>query len=155
MIEKLPATVLYPSRFKQALTAGNDGVWDWSFLQGAFPRGITPMDIDAKVEISGHFLAFETKDEAKGVDRGQARSLAYLLYELRSKGVLLIIRGKIIPTSWEAVSRDMRFDVPVRYGNDCREEIFNFCARWGKWADKHPRVHDAETERLFRRILSA
>jgi len=35
----------------------------YSYLDGAFPRGILPTDIDGEVEINGHFLRFEFKHE--------------------------------------------------------------------------------------------
>ena len=35
---------------------------DWGFLDGAFPRGIRPTDVDGAVEIDGRFLFLEWKN---------------------------------------------------------------------------------------------
>lgn len=69
----------YPDRFAQAAPAGFDGIFEWDFLRGCFPRGIMPMDFDAVIEIGNHFLVFETKQPGKTVDVGQRRTFESLL----------------------------------------------------------------------------
>lgn len=55
-------------------------VYDW--LKGVFPRGIVPTDIDGEVEINGHFLRLEFKDESAlrngAVAKGQLIALKRL-----------------------------------------------------------------------------
>lgn len=62
--------------------------WEWGWLSDVFPRGISPTDIDALVEINGKFLFIETKAPGKTVETGQRLALerlrdvtgAWLLY---------------------------------------------------------------------------
>lgn len=51
------------------------GRWDWSWLTSAFTDGVRVMDVDALVERSGRFLAFETKATGVIVPKGQRLAL--------------------------------------------------------------------------------
>jgi hypothetical protein len=131
-------TILHPERFNEAAPAGFDGVWDWDFLKGAFPRGITPMDIDGKVEVGGNFLLFETKDVGVPVKDGQADSLARLLR--LGPITLIVIRGKLIPVAWRWINR--KSHSPIFHADNCCADIFQFCSKWAKWADQNPCPRD-------------
>jgi len=72
-------TIKYPNRFAEARPAGYDGLFDWDFLRGCFPRGIMPMDFDGVVELGGQFLVFETKQPGKQPEEGQILCFKALL----------------------------------------------------------------------------
>ena len=69
----LPASIHSPDAFRRSLSAGFDGVFDWSWTDGLFDEKnkIKPMDFDGVVERKGQFLVFETKDIGKSMPRGQ------------------------------------------------------------------------------------
>ena len=71
--------IKYANRFAQARPAGYDGLFDWDFLRGCFPRGIMPMDFDGVVELGKQFLVFETKQSGKEPDKGQRLCFKALL----------------------------------------------------------------------------
>lgn len=52
-----------------------ENLWDWEFLNAAFPRNIQPMDVDGLVEISDKFLILEGKSLHAGMARGQEMAL--------------------------------------------------------------------------------
>lgn len=89
-------TIEYFNRFWQARPAGFDGVFEWDFLKGCFPRGIMPMDFDAVVEINGQFLVFETKAPSRTVDTGQRLTFQALL-KIPNFTVFMLY-GKTVPT---------------------------------------------------------
>jgi hypothetical protein len=49
-------------------------IWDWKILDGCFPRGIRPTDIDGWVELCGYFLVLEGKGPGVPVPEGQRRA---------------------------------------------------------------------------------
>jgi hypothetical protein len=72
----LPATIIYPKAFEREKSANFDGVFDWTWLCGIFPRAkIKPMDVDASVEINNWFLNFETKAYGRKIDDAQMRAI--------------------------------------------------------------------------------
>lgn len=72
MNANLPSTIKYERTFKESLSFGFDGVFDWSWTQGCFGEGkITPMDFDGLVEKNGNFIVFETKGLGVPVPKGQ------------------------------------------------------------------------------------
>lgn len=149
---KLPNTIIHPASFIRSKPVNSDGVFDWAAFTifdgvSAFPRGITPMDIDFNVEINRHFLMMESKDEGVPIPEGQKQAL----YRLVDKGniTLVFIWGKLIPTSWSIETRDNKIMTIVqKFGGaivkdlgpiarlnerscDCAE-VFKFCDMWAK-----------------------
>ena len=92
----LPSTIRSPSAFRNALPAGFDGAFDWSWTKGCFDDRdkISPMDFDGVVERKGQFLVFETKDK-KSIPSGQF----YTLMSAHRLGcfTVMIIEGKTRP----------------------------------------------------------
>ena len=149
---KLPSTVHFPNSFNRSKPINADGVFDWAAFTifdgvSAFPRGITPMDIDFNIEINRHFLMMESKDEGVSIPSGQMQALCRLV----DKGniTLVCIWGKLIPSSWSIETRDNKImHIVQKFGGaivkelgpiarlterscDCTE-VFQFCNRWAK-----------------------
>ena len=96
----LPNTILYPERFKEANSARNDGLFDWSWTEGCFGQtNIKPMDVDGIVERMGQFLVFETKAKGAPLPNGQR----YTLEAMHTTGqyTIMIIWGKVVPEEFE------------------------------------------------------
>ncbi len=80
MPSKLPDTIYDKKKFVKSLPAEYDGIFDWSWVEGIFPRGIMPTDVDGMIELHGHFFIFETKGtEFTMVPRGQLYLIEALL----------------------------------------------------------------------------
>jgi len=71
----------HPNTFNLMRPAQFDGVFNWDFLDGVFPRKIKPLVFDAVIEVNGYILIFETKTSNSTIPKGQ-------LYTLES-----VIRG--------------------------------------------------------------
>lgn len=124
MPDNMPATILHPRAFQRAQTPWADGVFDWSFLNGIFPRGITPMDIDAVVELNSCFLGFETKDIGVPVKVGQMLMLERLAQS--GRWVVIILWGKTEPVQWQVMWKDYQSKI-----GPCNAKIVrDFCAMW-------------------------
>jgi hypothetical protein len=68
--------IKYPATFNGSLPAQFDGLFDWEYLRGCFPRDIMPMDRDAEVELGcKHFISWETKNPGVPIPTGQLLSL--------------------------------------------------------------------------------
>ena len=50
-------------------------LWDWEFLNSAFPGKIQPLDVDGIVEMDGNFLILEGKSPYAGMSTGQEIAL--------------------------------------------------------------------------------
>ena len=130
------------SGFNESLPAGFDGVFEWDFLKGAFPRDIQPMDIDALVEIKGRFLAFETKAPGTPIKKGQKitlRSLANM-----GQGAVMYIDGKSPSTFTKFYYVDGA--KLFRYANaspaKVTSKIYEVCVAWGRRADNRGKPLD-------------
>ncbi len=62
---------------------------DWGFLQGVFPRGCRPTDIDGVVELDGRFLFLEWKHTGGSLQKAQRRLFQRLT--LLSPDILVVI----------------------------------------------------------------
>lgn len=133
-------------RFRENTPAGFDGLFDWDFLNKCWPRGIRPCDVDAQVEIGGHFLKFETKSPPSNplqtTERGQAQTIVrsmqcsgqYLTYILMQGkkaeeiGWVWVVRyespGGYNPGKWQ---------VWLTFGI---EKLIELCTHWASMADK-------------------
>lgn len=142
-----------PERFRQAQPANFDGVFEWDFLSGCFPRGIMPMDFDAVVEIGGHFLVFETKEPGKKVDIGQAQAFKKLLRN--PAFTVFMLWGKTPQTITKLV---------VRHGTDTRtakvidpatvEDVRREATTWAERCDRTPMgpLSIAERREIFEKL---
>jgi len=129
-------TINNPERFDQARPAGFDGVFEWDFLNGCFPRRIMPMDFDAVIEIGNHFLVFETKEAGKPVPEGQKRTFTSLL--ANQAFTIFMVYGKTA----ESIAR-----LVVCHGADRRdinpatvEDVRYEATKWATKAEKYPRI---------------
>jgi hypothetical protein len=130
----LPETIKHPFGFARSPSAGNDGIFDWSWTQGCFGQGrISPMDFDGVVERRGNFLLFETKDLDVPVPAGQ-------LITLKSAHALgcftvMLIHGKTEPEKAE-IWYPGRADKQHVVG---KEAVRKKVGAWYSWADQNPR----------------
>lgn len=130
-----------------------DSLPSWDFLDGAFPRGIIPTDIDGMVEVNGHVLFLEEKRAGTSIKSGQLsafRALS-LLSNVRvaltrpgqvSEMQLLVLDGGR-GSGWQDVSR---------------QDYFDFCHTWNTAPSTDLRRENARLTRdneMLRRQLKA
>lgn len=146
-------TINYPERFAQAKPAGFDGVFEWDFLSGCFPRSITPMDFDAVVEIGNHFLVFETKQPGKTIEIGQKRTFESLM--TIPAFTVFMLWGKTPETITRLIvcHGNERRDINPATVDDVRREAKS----WAERADKSPRLPLSIDERrmIFENLSGA
>lgn len=148
MDDRAPSSIHSPSLFLDGEPAGFDGFFDWhwvsSAVQRATRRNITPMDIDASVEINGHFLIFETKREGVAMQKGQVQALL----NLWSRGyvTLIFLWGKQSPAQAEIyypsgrkqrVRQNLK-EAKTASGMMTRKELEKVVEQWALMADKNP-----------------
>lgn len=128
-----------PDIFNDSPPAGHDGVFEWDFMDQCWPRGIKPCDVDAQIEIRGHFLKFETKrsdDPLEVAQRGQRMTVVRAMERMGPYLTYLLIQGKTAST--------IRKVTAVRY--DCgkwtviaasgKDALIALCASWSEAADR-------------------
>jgi hypothetical protein len=130
-------TLTNEDRFHNGLPAHFDGLFDWDFLIPAFKeatgRNITPMDIDAHVEIGGNHLFFETKSGDTPVPPGQLQAL----HQLWAKGYVTVIllwgknTGITNAEIWYPNGRKRKYNGPLT-----KTWLFEQVKHWAEWADK-------------------
>ena len=126
------------AKFKENAPAGFDGQFHWDYLipalQEATGRKIQPMDIDANIEIGGHHLVFETKDDGVKVPRGQVRALL----QLWAKGyhTVIFLWGKKEPLVAKIYWAGGVKKGPMR--NVTKQYLINVTYRWAIWANGNP-----------------
>jgi hypothetical protein len=112
-----------------------DGVWDFDVLEGCFPRGITPTDLDGMVEVNGRFLVFETKLPGTEMPEGQERALRALV--ATGLFTVLFLQGKPGVTDIEGLQvwrwKDGRFEQREIWPPTV-SALRRLCERWAKWA---------------------
>jgi hypothetical protein len=147
----LPTTIKHPSGFARSPSAGNDGVFDWSWTQGCFGQGrISPMDFDGVVERRGNFLLFETKDLDVPVPAGQLITLK----SAHSLGcfTVMLIHGKTEPERTELWFPGSAEKQHLIGKEAARQKV----AAWYSWADRNPRqAIDVEAARRLIDLASA
>lgn len=120
----------YPDNFFKSVASDFDGVFEWGYLAGAFPRGIMPMDWDGVVEINNNFLVFETKDVGKEVPGGQLMALKRATKV--GPFIVVILWGKKEPVEYQLIYKG-----ELREKKSCdKERIKRLCQAWVKWAEK-------------------
>lgn len=109
----------------------------YSWLKGAFPRGILPTDIDGEVEINGHFLRIEFKHESAirngRVPKGQHKALKALISTGKFTVLLVGTSDKGIPSCFETWYPNGKVESLKDCGPD---DIWNLCNRWSAYAEK-------------------
>lgn len=128
--------IKFPARFEQAKPAGFDGVFEWDFLEGCFPRNIMPMDFDGVVEINGNFLLFETKQPGRAVEKGQQYTFRALLES--PNWTIFMLYGKTADTIERLIVCHGLEREDIRPANSyiVRREVM----RWVKMAEANPKM---------------
>ena len=131
------------AEFSKILPANFDGVFYWDFLKPCWPRNIEPCDIDAQVEIGGHFLMFETKaitgnnDPLKIIAEGPRQTIVRLI----QRGTpyityIFLMAKKPEQLGYVMVLRylEKEWNVWFSFGKDA---AINFCNAWAGFADRN------------------
>ena len=143
-----PQTIHSPDIFGDNAPAGFDGFFDWHWVSRAVKRAtkrnITPMDIDAHIEVKGHFLIFETKRDGVSIPEGQQRAL----FNLWARGytTLVFLWGKSLPIKAEiyypsgrrqTVRQNLK-EAQTKEGLMTQAELEEIVEGWAAWANKNP-----------------
>jgi hypothetical protein len=119
------------------------GIFSW--LEGCFPRGILPTDIDGLSEINGHFLILENKpaDVLRNgtVPKGQAYAYAKLI-KLGCFTIFWIGHDDVgnlsCISAWCPGGKEWEKD-------PCDKSYVKLMVcEWAEWADKQPRFNIKE-----------
>ena len=122
--------IKYPDNFNNSVASDFDGVFEWDYLDGVFPRGIMPMDWDGVVEINKKFLVFETKDVGIEVPKGQLWALQRAT--MVGPFIVIIIWGKKDPEVYQLI-----IGGELKEKKECdKEKIRLLCSKWVEWATK-------------------
>lgn len=109
-----------------------DKLPDWSILDGCFPRGIRPSDIDGIVELNEHALLLEWKPRDGVLTKGQR-----LLFQNLTRGspkvqALIVYGDPSVPSEIELIQRGQR-----RFRQRCELEFLRwFCEQWSVFAER-------------------
>ena len=100
----------------------------WDKLNGAFPRGIRPTDIDGFTEVNNRFLFLEAKNSNSDLTRGQRWAFERL--SRVSPAITFIV------FHWEPTTNEvgefyeiLAPDVILGTGWD---ELYSYCKRWAE-----------------------
>lgn len=121
-----------------------DRLPDWGILDGCFPRGIRPSDVDGVVELNEHLLMLEWKPRNGSLTRGQL-----LMFQNVTRGSpkvqCLVIYGDLgVPAEIELYQRGKR-----RFRQACDLEFLRwFCQQWGVFAESRPVERRIQQRRL-------
>lgn len=102
---------------------------DWGFLQGAFPRGCRPTDIDGIVELDGNFLLLEWKNG--GEIPAAQRTLFRRITELSSDIIAVVLFGDTEKSTVECMQVVKNGEIGPKEACTT-EEFVDKCRRWGK-----------------------
>lgn len=103
---------------------------DWGILDGCFPRGIRPSDVDGIVEINGHFLMLEWKPLNGFLTRGQLLMFQNITAGSPKGQVLVIYGDKSEPAEIEIYQRGR-----WQFRQKCDLAFLRwFCQQWGIFA---------------------
>ncbi|MGC3982798.1 MAG: hypothetical protein QM808_16225 [Steroidobacteraceae bacterium] len=107
---------------------------DWAILDGCFPRGIRPSDVDGIVEINQSVLMLEWKPRMGALTKGQL-----LLFQNMTSGspkvqVLVIYGDTGVPGEIELYQHGA-----IKFRQPCDTSFLRwFCQQWGLFAEKEP-----------------
>lgn len=102
----------------------------WDDLIAAFPRNIRPTDIDAMVEINGHFLFIEQKSAGVALENGQRRALLALSEQPNT--TVLIMRPV---NDAGSVLEILMYPNPTGYLTVPRESVISWLHAWAQNAE--------------------
>lgn len=110
-------------------------VYDW--LKGVFPRGILPTDIDGEVELNGHFLRLEFKEESAlrngFIAKGQTMALRRLVDTKHFTVFIIGTSNQGEPTCMQAYMPNGE----IRELEDVdKAELQERCKKWSAWAER-------------------
>lgn len=127
----LPSTITHPEAFRRSIAPDFDGVFNWEWMRGIYPRKVMPMDFDGVVELNGWFFIFETKDPGKAVPEGQK----YTFKRLPEMCIVFYIEGKELPKRM-AVMHKGKWVSPGWYSglDHCRAALIE----WTQWIETNP-----------------
>lgn len=116
-------------------------IFDWTFLNDAFPDRITVSDLDGMVEMSGHFLFIEVK--ALGAKKPTGQRICLERLALTSPYITIIYleveyennRVRQWETLWMGKNGSLLTDNKV--GDN--KKFFAKVQAWAVWARRHPR----------------
>lgn len=98
----------------------------WDRLNGAFPRGIAPTDVDGMVEASNQFLFFEAKRHGEELKKGQRMALQRLAR--LSDAITVIV------LHWEPSTNELEEFYEILSPNNILgrgwDELRKFCKDW-------------------------
>lgn len=106
---------------------------NWSYLKGAFPRGIIPTDLDAIVEINGWFLILENKFLSGDLAVGQRRLFEALIDLNRTTVFVIKTDERTEPVSMTMMLMDGR----IHTIEANRSRVFQACQKWGQLANNN------------------
>lgn len=117
--------------------AKGGGLTDWSFVNGSFPRGMRPCDVDGMLEINGQFLVLEAKFEGElplNPDSGQFR-----MYERLSRlpgftVVVLVLESHGLPIemTWGNAEHPLNL---TRFRAVTTDDVRAFFKMWSAFAE--------------------
>lgn len=104
---------------------------DWGILDGCFPRGIRPSDVDGIVELNEHVLMLEWKPKLGSLTRGQLFMFQNMTRGSPKVQVLVIYGDKDTPAEIELYQNGT-----ARFRQACDVEFLRwFCQQWGLFAE--------------------
>jgi hypothetical protein len=107
----------------------------WDDFIAAFPRGIRPTDIDAMVEINGHFLFIEQKGAGVSLGNGQRRALAALAAQ---PNTTVLVMRPVSDTG--SILEILMFPNPTGYQTVPRASLINWLTAWARNAERQSNV---------------
>lgn len=108
---------------------------DLSWLAGCFPRGIMPSDVDAWVEVNGHFLFIEYKGPGGSLRDGQRIALKRLSGQKNT--TVMVIRER----SNSALLDHMIWNVDENHRawrEHTRDQVAESVREWARKAEEKP-----------------
>ena len=109
----------------------------YSYLKGVFPYGTLPTDVDGEVEINGHYLRLEFKEE--GIIRNNtwrsAQKIAFLKLVERKGFTLFLVghddQGAVTILRWVRPAKYNTYETGII--DPCNEQRLALACK--KWAD--------------------
>lgn len=106
-------------------------VFDW--LVGCFPRKILPTDVDGEVEINGHFLRLEFKDQSALREGRMSKGQSFLFSKLAKTGLFTVfvigVDESGMPTCAHVYGSDGKLSKLIEVNRDI---IRHWCSVWSQ-----------------------
>lgn len=80
-----------PGDIRNSPYAGRAKEYVWSVVSKVLPRGISPSDIDAAIEVNSCFLFVEGKTEGQVIPKGQQMFFRRLLFQLPARRAAMLV----------------------------------------------------------------